>query len=390
MAQTAVKPLRQQFGIPSSQPTAHDQQRLAKKPKMLKRHGKKVFMVRRISRNDRIFFIDNLATMLNAGLTLSLALRTLIGEAKHKAMRLAIEDIERTVDNGNQFSEGLLDHPEIFSPLFIAVVRVGETGGKLGEVLTRLTEIAKKERALRSKVINALIYPAIVSIAMVGIVVVLMLYVFPQLISIFKEVNVALPLQTRILIGTVGFLQEYGIFVGFAVIALFFLFLASRKIRSVHRFYHAVLLRLPFIGGVVRELSLTRLLSNLQMMMTSGVPIVQAFTIGSETAGNLVYEDTLLAVAKKLELGNALHTAFAEYPSLFPSLTVTMAKVGEETGTLDEIMGKLQSFYEQRVENIFANLSTIIEPAMLIVIGIMVGFIAVSVILPIYDLAQAF
>lgn len=347
-------------------------------------------MLSKTSLNDRIFFIDNLATMLNAGLSLSLALRTLIGETKHKTMRRAIQDIEYTVDNGNQLSDGLKDHPEVFSPLFISVVRVGEASGTLAKVLTRLAEIAKKDRSLRSKVINALIYPSIVFIAMIAIVAVLMTYVFPQLIEIFRDVEVELPLQTRILIGTVDFFQLYGFYAGIAFVILVMVLFSAKRIRSVHRFYHHVLLRTPLIGRVARELALTRILGNLQMLMISGVPIVQAFTLGSKTAGNLVYEDALVDISRKLEMGNPLHAAFAERPKLFPSITVTMAKVGEETGKLDEILGKLRSFYEQRVENVFANLSTIIEPVLLIVIGVMVGFIAVSVIMPIYDLAQAF
>jgi type IV pilus assembly protein PilC len=150
------------------------------------------------------------------------------------------------------------------------------------------------------------------------------------------------------------------------------------------------LLRIPFFGKVAKELALTRILGNIKMLMVSGVPIVQAFTIGSKTAGNLVYEDELIRISRKLELGNSLHTILSQRPGLFPSLAVTMAKVGEETGKLDEIMGKLQSFYENRVDTVFSNLSTIIEPFLLLSIGVMVGFIAISVIMPIYNLAQAF
>jgi type II secretory pathway component PulF len=328
--------------------------------------------------------------MLNAGLSLSLALKTLSTETRNKAMKRALASIEHVIDNGRQLSDGLAEHPEVFPPLFIAVIRVGEAGGTLSEVLARLADIAKKEKALRTKVISALIYPAIVVVAMIVIIVILMLYVFPQLIGIFNEVGADLPVQTKVLIAVVNFMQAYGLYVAGGSIVMLLLLLMGRKIRSVHKLYHAVMLRIPFVGKVAQELALTRVLSNIKMLMVSGVPIVQAFTIGSKTAGNLVYEDALVQISKKLELGNALHAVLAQQPRLFPSLAVTMAKVGEETGKLDEIMGKLHTFYQDRVDTIFSNLSTIIEPFLLLSIGVMVGFIAVSVIMPIYNLAQAF
>ncbi len=386
-----LQPLRKQQGALSSLPTPAEKEQAAQVVKReSQRKEKKPLISFGVSQNEKIFFIDNLATMLTAGLSLSLSLRTLSTETKNKTMKRALRSIEHVIDNGRQLSDGLAQHPEVFPALFIAVIRVGEAGGTLSEVLQRLASIAKKDKALRSKVVSALIYPAIVVCAIIGIVTILMLYVFPQLISIFKDVGAQLPLQTRILIATVHFMQTDGLYVLIALILMGILLVWSRRIRSVHRFYYSLLLRIPFIGKVAQELALTRILSNIQMLMISGVPIVQAFTLGSKTAGNLVYEDELLRISKKLELGNALHAVLAQRPNLFPSLMVTMAKVGEETGKLDEIMGKLENFYGNRVESVFGNLSTIIEPFLLLAIGAMVGFIAVSVILPIYNLAQAF
>lgn len=391
MQASVQQPLRQQQGAPSSLPTSAEKSKASqvvkRQQQRKKRKGMTLFGV---SQNEKIFFIDNLATMLTAGLSLSLALKTLITETKSKVMKRALLSIEHVIDNGRQLSDGLAEHPEVFPPLFIAVIRVGEASGTLSEVLARLADIAKKEKALKTKVISALIYPAIVVMAMIAIVIILMVYVFPQLITIFNEVGVELPLQTKILIAVVNFLQAYGIYVAGGSLVMILALLLGRKIRSVRRIYHVILLHVPFIGRVAQELALTRVLANIKMLMVSGVPIVQAFTIGSKTAGNLVYEDELLRISKKLELGNALHAVLAQKPGLFPSLAVTMAKVGEETGKLDEIMGKLQTFYENRVDTVFSNLSTIIEPFLLLSIGVMVGFIAVSVIMPIYNLAQAF
>lgn len=385
----AIRPLREQHDALSSTLDAQSKERIAKRITVFKKRKGPLF-IGSVSRNDRIFFIDNLATMLNAGLSITLALATLASEAKKKIMKRALVSIQHEIANGGLFSQGLRDHPEIFSPLFISVVQVGEVGGTLNEVLARLAAVAKKEKALRTKIVSALIYPGIVVSAMIIIIIVLMLYVFPQLISIFEDVNIELPLQTKVLISTVRFMQAYGLY----VLAVFLLLIAAlifaRRLRQIRHMFDWVFLRLPFMGRVARELSLTRIFGNLKMLLTSGVPIVQSFTISSRTAGNLVYEKAMQEVARQLELGKSVHEMLAQDPNLFPTLVVTMSRVGEETGKLDEIMGKLEMFYETRVENVFANLSTIIEPVLLLCIGVMVGFIAVSIILPIYNLAQAF
>ncbi len=389
--QAPMQPLRKQEGALSSLPTPTQKEQAVQVVKQQReKKEKKPLISLGVSQNEKIFFIDNLATMLTAGLSLSLGLRTLSTETKNKTMKRALRSIEHVIDNGRQLSDGLAQHPEVFPPLFVAVIRVGEAGGTLSDVLIRLAAIAKKEKALRSKVISALIYPAIVVLAMIAIVFILMLYVFPQLIAIFEDVGAELPIQTRILIATVHFFQNYGVYIGLGAILLFILFIFGRRFKKIHRFYHLMLLGMPFFGKIAKELALTRILGNIKMLMVSGVPIVQAFTIGSKTAGNLVYEEELVRISRKLELGNSLHTILSQRPALFPSLAVTMAKVGEETGKLDEIMGKLQAFYENRVDTVFSNLSTIIEPFLLLSIGVMVGFIAVSVIMPIYNLAQSF
>lgn len=319
-----------------------------------------------------------------------MALETLIPEARTKRMKRVLQSIKFSIDAGGKFSETLKQFPDLFQPLYISVVEVGEAGGTLIEVFIKLAEIAKKARNLRSKIINALLYPVIVLIAMIVIVVILMLYVFPQLIAIFEEVKVELPLQTRILIGIVNAVQHYWIYMAAVAVALLLFFFLGLRYRRFRKILHQITLRVPFVGGLSREIVLIRLCGNLKMLMESGVPIVQGLTITARTAGNLAYEDAVVEIAHEVEFGKSLHEVFEKRPRLFPSLMVSLTRVGESTGKFDEILGKLESFFQTRVENVFANLSTIIEPALLLTVGAAVGFIAVSVIMPIYNLAQAF
>lgn len=385
-----VVPLRERTGSPSSVLSPQEKEIASHVHKSVTVKKPVNFGLKLISRNDRIFFIDNLAAMLTAGLPLSMALQTLAGETKNKVMRNALRSIQHHVNNGDPFSDSLANHPELFSPLFVAVIQVGEATGSLAEVLTRLAERAKKEKALRSKILNAMLYPSIVVAAMIGIVIVLMIYVFPQLIAIFEEVQVDLPLQTKILIGIVTVLREYGLYCAAVGIIIIALLMFGKRVKKIRRVYHKIFLSVPLAGNIAKEVALTRILGNLKMLLTSGVPIVQSIRIAAQTAGNVVYEEALYELGKNLEVGTSVHEALAKKPKLFPSLAVTMTSVGEETGKLDEVIGKLEIFYENRVDNIFANLSTIIEPVLLLTVGVMVGFIAISVIMPIYDLAQAF
>lgn len=381
-------PLRVALARPTSEPVRRLTPRGAQQ--VTQRTKRRRLLWGRISQTDRIFFIDNLATMMQAGLSLSLALETLIPESRTKQMKRCLRDIKLSVDSGSKFSESLKRFPELFAPLYIAVVEVGEAGGTLSEVLTKLAETTKKAKALRSKIISALLYPTIVVTAMIVIVVILMLYVFPQLIAIFEEVHAELPLQTRILIRIVTILQTKGLFIAGGVVVLAIIFFMGGRFRSVRRLYHRIWLRMLFVGPLWREVVLIRLCGNLKMLLESGVPIVQGLTIAARTAGNIVYEDAMREVASEVEIGKSLHDVFQKRPRLFPSLVVSMARVGEGTGKFDEILGKLEAFYQARVEAVFANLSTIIEPALLLTVGAAVGFIAVSVIMPIYNLAQAF
>ncbi|MBI4090937.1 MAG: type II secretion system F family protein [Candidatus Komeilibacteria bacterium] len=396
MASTAsasvVQPLslRQDQAAPSS-PLTHEEHGKAKKAaqRATRPHNSHTLSFG-VSMNEKIFFIDNLATMLTAGLSIADSLQTLMTEVRGRTMKRAIRAVLFQIENGGQLSEGLMQHPEVFPSHFISVIQVGEASGALSDVLTRLAQILKKDKALRSKVITAMIYPSIVVVAMIAIVIILMIYVFPQLISIFEEVEVELPLQTRVLIGVVRFMQSNGLYVGSGLIVLAALLIFGRKIRRVRYVYDSIFLRLPFVGNIAREVVLVRVMGNLQMLLVSGVPILDAFHIVSRTANNLVYEGALIEMANELEVGKSLHETMATRRSLFPTLAVTMVKVGEETGKIDEVMSKLHLFYEGRVDTVFGNLSTIIEPVLLLAIGVAVGFIAVSVIMPIYNLTQAF
>jgi len=374
------------------------QQLLAKKKfkqeRQKKQHKKPSFFSMAIgagvSLTEKMVFMDNMSTMLKAGLPLAAALNTLANETKQKYFKSILLHLKERVENGEQVSAGMKQYPKVFPEILVASVEVGESSGLLSDVLGHLANLLKAEKALKSKVFSALMYPAVVIIALIVVSLVLTFFVFPKIIDIFIEADVKLPAILIIVQYITRTLQNYGLYIaGGLIIGIFFLVIIFRRTKP-KLWLHTILLRAPLAGRLIREIALTRFSGNLRILLASGLSIITSLDIVAKTVGNMRYRATLIQMSQELAKGIALNQAMAERPFLFPSITIQLTKVGEETGELENILAKISEFYDTRVNSVLANLSTLLEPILLIMVGVVVGFIAVSVIGPIYELTNSF
>ncbi|MCB9802646.1 type II secretion system F family protein [Candidatus Nomurabacteria bacterium] len=376
--------------VPVKKETQSIKESFVTKEKKAKKKNFFKFRTGKVNLTGKMFFLDNLSTMLKAGLALTPALETLAKETKNKYLQKVITHLRDRVENGQLLSVSMKEYPDVFPEMIIATVEVGENTGMLADALGNLASILKAQKKLRSKVIGAMMYPVIVLIALLGVSIFLALFVFPQLVSIFEDGGIELPFVLRAIRAVIDIMENYGGFVLIAffifLICLFFIFKLKKPKLSLHKF----LLKIPFVGNLIKELSLTRFAGNLNALLVSGLSIVKAFEIVAKTLNNLYYRKVVQEISTELAKGVSLAEAMTQRPKLFPSLTVQLCQIGEKTGELDDILKKIADYYQERVDNVLANLSSIIEPVLLILVGLAVGFIAISVIGPMYELTLSF
>lgn len=344
---------------------------------------------RRISLVEKIMFTRNLRVMISAGISLPRALNILAGQTKSKKFRSIISKIEEEIIEGRSFSNGLEKYPNIFSELYSSMVKVGEEAGTLEDVLGVLTEQMEKEHALKSKVIGALVYPAVIVIAMVVIGVLMMIMVIPKLATTFNELGVELPITTRIVIALGIFLAKFWYTLPVILLIFFILFRAGAKTKIGKLVISTLILKTPLLSSIIKKTNSAHTARTLSSLITSGVPIVKSLEVVSGTLGNIYYQRAISEAAKKIEKGAKLGETFKKYENIYPSLFIQMVEIGEETGETSSILGKLADFYEEEVANTTRNLSSIIEPILMIIIGVAVGFFAISMIQPMYSMLGA-
>lgn len=339
---------------------------------------------------EKMFFTQYLEVMIRSGFSIGRALETLAQQTSHKLFRRIIMELKNDVESGMSFSKSLAKHPRVFNEMFVNMVAAGESSGKLDEVLKRISTKMRKDHGLVSKVKGALTYPVIIVLAMVAIAILMIIVVIPKLTSIFTESGAKLPLPTRILVSISEFTIHNGIYVAVALVVLSLLLMRYAQTMSGKKVFHLMVLRLPIVGTIVKKISLARFSRSLSSLLETNIPIVETFAIISRTMGNFYYRTSLEEAGNKLRAGSNIAQILERYPRLFPPLTTQMIAVGEESGTLDSIAGELANFYEEEVDQTMANLSTIIEPVLMLILGAGVALMAVAVILPIYSLSQQY
>ncbi|MDD5590187.1 MAG: type II secretion system F family protein [Candidatus Portnoybacteria bacterium] len=334
---------------------------------------------------EKMLFARHLAVMVKAGFSLNKALQVLVMQTKNRHFQKIISSLEQDVRRGTSFGDALAKFPEVFSDLFINMVRVGETAGNLEENLKLLAVQMQKDHDLRSKIKSAMMYPAVIFVAMLGIGISMMIFVVPKLVSVFEELKVDLPPTTRLIIALSQFLTNYWFVAIFILLVLFFLARIALRSKRGKEIFDRAILSSPIFGNISKKINSARMARTLSSLIESGVPIIRALEISSGTLSNNLFRSSLLAASYEVQKGKPLSEILASSKSLYPPLVTQMIQVGEETGTLAEITGRLAEFYEEEVTNITKSLSTIIEPILMVIIGAAVGLFAISMIQPMYS-----
>lgn len=334
---------------------------------------------------DRSLFAKHLSVMLKSGIVLSDALLISADSARGK-LKVIINNLYKSVSSGRNFSDALSEYPKYFSGLFISSVKIGESSGTLVENLENISIQLEKEQALRSKIKNSMIYPLVVLCATFILGLVLSFVVLPKITPLFEGLRVELPLTTVWLIKFSNFIQANGLITFISIMALVIVLIWLLNQKFVRPITHYLLIKAPLVKLIVKNANLARFTRNLAMLLKSGVRIDEALDITKNSVGNYYYQNALDKVSQDIRKGTKLADNLSEQENLFPILLTKMIGVGEESGNFEETLFYLADFYEEKVDNAAKTLSTAIEPILLLIIGFAVGFLALSIITPIYDI----
>ena len=347
------------------------------------------FLKQSVSLTDKMMFTRNLQVMVSAGISLPRAIRTLSLQTKNKRFQRILLEVVEEINKGKSLSDALVKHPDAFSELFQNMIKVGEESGTLEEVLKVLTRQMEKDYELKSKIKGALIYPAVIVCAMIGIGILMLIMVVPKLAVTFEELGTELPPTTRFVIGLGTFLAQKWFIVVLIVVILFFFLRLSLKTKNGKKILDGLILKLPAVSALVKKTNSASTSRTLSSLIASGVPLLRSLEIISGTLGNFYFHQAITDSIDKVRKGQKLSEALSPYQNLYPPLVIQMLEVGEETGETAEILGKLSDFFEDEVTNTTKNLSAVIEPVMMLLIGGAVGFFAISMIQPMYSMLGA-
>ncbi len=343
----------------------------------------------RVPLKEKLFFVQYLSVMLKAGISLSVALKTLTKQAENKFFAKILKEISGSVEKGVSFAESLRPYKKIFGELFINMIEAGEVSGKLEDVLNQLYTQLKKQHELISKVKGALTYPVIIIIAMAGIGTFMMVFIVPKITGMFKDFNAELPLPTKILIAVSEGLVNNGLLSIIIFIAVVLTFIQILRTYKGKYYFQAILLKLPIFAPIIKKINLARFARTVSGLLKTDIMIIKTFQITASVLGNLHYRKALEEMGEKIKKGSQINEIVASYPKLFPPVVYQMIAVGEETGELDNILSELAEFYENEIDQIMSNLPSIIEPVLILLLGCGVGAMAVAIIMPMYSITQA-
>jgi len=341
--------------------------------------------VGRVKADEKINFARNLSAMLKAGLSISKSLSILERQTKNATFKKVIISLNEEIAKGGTLSSGLLKNSSIFSPLFISMVRSGEESGGLSDSLNVIAVQMERNNSLVKKVRGAMIYPAIILSVMLIIGIVMLIYVIPTLTTTFKELKVPLPASTRAIISVSDFLTNHTLLFIVALIGVISASFFGSKIPAVKHSFDFFVIRIPIVGNIVKEVYAARVARTLSSLLSAGVEVVSALLIARDVVQNSFYKETLVEAGETVKKGKPMSLVFLANSKLYPVLVGEMMAVGEETGKLSEMLGRLAEFYEEEVEQKTKNMSTIIEPFLMVFIGAAVGFFAVAMISPTYS-----
>ncbi|MFC1627422.1 type II secretion system F family protein [Patescibacteria group bacterium] len=343
---------------------------------------------KKVKNDDVVHFTRQLATMINAGLPLTTAL-SILKYQSNIVLAKVLDDVLRDVEGGGSFYKALAKHEKVFTPVYLALIRSGETAGMLEKILKRLAKTLEKQAEFRSKTKGALIYPAIITVAMIIVAVVMMVFVIPKLTGLYDEFGAELPTATRVLIGISNFMVKTWYLMLFLLIGGGYSLAKWIKTASGKAIYDAYMLRLPIVGKLKTKVILTEITRTLALLVAAGISIVEALNIVAGAAGNVVFGKSIKVAAKDVEKGIPLAAAIGQFEH-FPPIVSQMIAVGEETGKIDEVLMNVSGYFESEAEEAIKGLTTAIEPLMMILLGVGVAFLVIAIVLPIYNLTSQF
>jgi len=343
----------------------------------------------RVPHAELVNFTRQLSTMITAGLNLPDALTILQKQTGHQGFKEILADVLRSVEGGVSLASSMEKHPQVFGQIYVSLVRAGETAGVLDNIMARLAENLEKEKEFRAKVQGAMIYPAMVIIGMVGVVFLMMIFVIPKMTEVFQNFgNAELPPATRFLMLMSTICVKFSWLIVLIVVGVAAFVKRMLATPQGREYYDKTLLKLPIIGGLKKETMLAEFTRTLGLLIGAGIPILEALKIVSAAMGNVVMEKSIQAAAYNVERGRPLAETFSKSTE-FPPILGQMIKTGEETGKLDEVMSKVAVYFESESEHKIKNLTTAIEPLILVVLALGVVFLMVAIILPIYSLTNS-
>lgn len=339
----------------------------------------------KVKPQDLIVFAHNLSAMMTAGLSLSRGLSILERQTKNLAFKTTMKALIDEVSKGSTLSAGMAKFPKVFSPIFVSMVHAGEESGGLSDALLVVGDQLEKSYLLAKKVKGALIYPSVVIATLIIIGVLMFIYVVPTLAATFKELHTDLPASTEFIIGLSDFLTNH-LLVGILILAMFAgVMVMLVRTKRGHRIFEASLFKIPVVGNIVRQSNSARTARTMSSLLSSGVDMLEAIAITRDVLQNSYYKEVMVIAGERVQKGIPLSSIFAERTDVYPLLVGDMIEVGEETGKLSDMLLNVAIFYENEVDDTTKNMSTIIEPVLMVVIGASVGFFAVSMISPMYS-----
>jgi len=341
----------------------------------------------KVALQDLVMFTRQLATMIDAGLAMVQCLQALAEQTSNKVMRDVIKDVCTRVEGGDNFSAALTKHPKVFTRLYVSMVDAGEKGGLLAEVLARLATYLENTARLRKKVKAAMMYPTAVTIIAIAITIFLLLKVVPVFGEIYSGFGAKLPGPTQFLIDISNLLKHYFLYIAPAVALLIYGWFAYIKTRPGREFWDRLRIRMPIFGSIAHKLCLARFTRTLASLIRSGVPILEVLNIVANTAGNVVMEKAIRAAASDIERGEGISSALGKH-SIFPTMVIRMMTAGEQTGKIDAMLERVADFLDEEIETTLSGLTSLIEPLLIVFLGVVVGGIVVCMFLPIFKMSQ--
>ncbi len=343
---------------------------------------------KRVSTKDKIVFTRQFATLIGAGLPLSNTLRTLVEQTESKPMKLVIEDILQEVEAGKSLAESCAKHPEVFNQVYLSLLQAGEASGTLDIALKRLADQQEKDESMMSKIRGAMTYPAIVLLVIIAVVIFMMVMVVPQVENLYSDMGKELPVATQILVAISNFIVQRWYIVVVAIIIFGIVAVQFFRTKTGKKWLAIFVLNVPIFKNLFLRLYNSRFARTMQMLLSTGVAMLDSMQMSAEATNNMMYEQQIIEAKEMVQAGKPLSISLKDKKYMMP-LVPQMASIGEESGKIDEMLGKAAKVYEDELDEQINAISTLIEPILMVVMALLIGFIVLAVLMPIYTLVSS-